>query len=437
VTSRSSIFDLRLWAVLLACTAPALLADAGWLVTTADFRQQPVFLHAIDAKGVKIAPVGSQTTSVISFDDFLQLDRASRARQIAGRFILHLGGGAQIMGEPVGYQDEQVIWSSQAVGELKVSLKEARALVRNGKIAEQIDQIRTEDMVQMSNGDTAKGIVTDISAEKVKISSGGADLELDIENIDWIYFAQAGKPKQQDGRSFRVRLMDGSMLAATSVEMAGDTLNITVAANDQRKVPLASIDGIEQLNGPVSWLSSRIPEQVIQIPYFGSSTWPTRMDLTVGGRKIEFGPSKYARGIGVHAYSRIDYALDGNYEAFRTQYAIAMDERRQYADVTVRIKLDGKLVHEKEHLRADVLSPVVIIDLPKSAKMLTLEVDYGAANDTQDRFNWIEPALLRKKPPPPPPEPPPQPKPQPQVAPTTKPATQPATRPAAPIRLLP
>src|SRR5438552_14085342 len=94
----------------------------------------------------------------------------------------------------------------------------------------------------------------------------------------------------------------------------------------------------------------------------------------------------------------IDYALGGSYEAMRTQYAIAQDEKRQYADVTVRIKLDGKVVHEQEHLKADFLAPMVLVDLPKSAKVLTLEVDYGAANDTQDRFNWIEPALLRKKP---------------------------------------
>ena len=88
----------------------------------------------------------------------------------------------------------------------------------------------------------------------------------------------------------------------------------------------------------------------------------------------------------------------------------------------MRIKVDGKLVHEKQNLRADVLAPVVIADLPKTAKMLTLEVDYGAANDTQDRFNWIEPALLRKKPAPPPPPPPPP-------TPTTKPTTQATTRP--------
>ena len=241
------------------------------------------------------------------------------------------------------------------MGELKVSLKEARALVRNGKSADNIDANRTEDLVQMSNGDTAKGIVTDIAADKVKISSNGADLELSFDNIDVIYFAAAGKPKQKEERSFRVRLLDGSILAATSISFTGDTLAFSLSQNDQRKVPISSVDGIEQLNGPVSWLSSRIPEQIVQVPYYGATPWPTRMDSTVGGRPIQFANQVFSRGIGVHSYSRIDYALDGKYEAFRTQYAIANDERRQYADVTVRIKVDGKLVHEKPNLRADEL----------------------------------------------------------------------------------
>jgi hypothetical protein len=414
---RFVICDLRLWIGIIVFTAPMVLAEAGWMLTTADFRQQAVVLHSIDAKGVMAGPAGTDVASLVPFDQFLQLERSLRSRVGTGRFILHLAGGTRILGEPTGYQDEQVVWNSPVVGELKVSLKEARALVRNGKSPDNVDQERTEDLVQMSNGDTAKGIVTDISARSVKINSGGSDLELGLDNIDWIYFAAAGKAKQQGDRSFRVRLLDGSVLAATAVEFGGDTLAITLGKSDQRKVPIASVDGIEQINGPVSWLSSRVAEQVVQIPYYGSSAWPTRMDLTVGGRPIQFGNQVFARGIGVHSYSRIDYALDGGYEAFRTQYAIAADERRQYADVTVRIKVDGKVVHEKENLRADVLAPMVIIDLPKVAKMLTLEVDYGAANDTQDRFNWIEPALLRKKPPPPS-----------QVVPATKPTTRPATQ---------
>ena len=396
---RSSIIDLRFSIVLiLFCAASALFADAGWVLTTADFHQQAVVLRTIDPSGVTVGPVGSDVASSISYDEFLQLERASHSRVGTGRFTLHLAGGTRILGEPTGYQDEQVAWNSPAVGDLKVPLKEARALVRSGKSAENVDQERTEDLVQMANGDTAKGIVTDITGTNVKINSNGNDLELAMDSIDCIYFAAAGKPKQQTDRSFRVRLLDGSVLAATSVAFKGEELNFSLGANDQRKVPIGSVDGVEQLNGPVSWLSSRIPEQVVQVPYYGSSPWPTRMDLTVGGRPIQFGNQIFSRGIGVHSYSRIDYALDGKYEAFRTQYAIANDERRQYADVTVRIKVDGKVVHEKPNLRADVLAPVVIVDLPKTAKMLTLEVDYGAANDTQDRFNWIEPALLKKKP---------------------------------------
>ena len=59
------------------------------------------------------------------------------------------------------------------------------------------------------------------------------------------------------------------------------------------------------------------------------------------------------------------------------------------------LKIDGKPVHEQEHVRADTLSLPVLVDIPKTARQLTLEVDYGDANDTQDHFNWIEPALLR------------------------------------------
>ena len=308
---RFAICDLRLWIGVILSTAPALFADAGWVLTTADFRPQAVVLRAIDANGVSVGPVGSDVASRIPYDKFLQLDRATRSRVGTGRFILHLAGGTKILGEPTGYQDEQVIWNSPAVGELKVPLKEARALVRNGKSADSIDQERTEDLVQMSNGDTAKGIVSDISGTHVKINSGGSDLELAMDNIDWVYFAAAGKPKQQADRSFRVRLLDGSILAASAVAFDGETLAITLGANDQRKVPIASVDGIEQINGPVSWLSSRVPEQVVQVPYYGASVWPTRMDLTVGGRPIQFGNQIFARGIGVHSYSRIDYALDG------------------------------------------------------------------------------------------------------------------------------
>ena len=66
--------------------------------------------------------------------------------------------------------------------------------------------------------------------------------------------------------------------------------------------------------------------------------------------------------------------------------------------------------------------PLVVLDT-RGAKRITLEVDWGDTYDVQDRFNWIEPALLKDKPRPPDP-----PKPLPVPTTTTAPATQPATR---------
>jgi len=150
------------------------------------------------------------------------------------------------------------------------------------------------------------------------------------------------------------------------------------------------------------------------------------MDRTVSGKPIRFGDRTYARGIGVAPLSRISWTVGdkaaGQYKAFRTQYAI--DGNGPYADVSVRVKLDDKVVYERKDFTAGELSPVVLVPLG-SAKRLTLEVDFGANYNVQDRFNWIEPALLKASViPTPPPAPPPA---TPGVAPATSPSTAPAS----------
>jgi hypothetical protein len=169
----------------------------------------------------------------------------------------------------------------------------------------------------------------------------------------------------------------------------------------------------------------------VQTPFLDRPA-PARMNQTVLGEPIRFGGRTYERGIGVHAYARLAWELDASrYKAFRTQYAL--DGQLPYANVTVRIKLDDRVAHEVKDFRAGALAPLVVLDT-KGAKRITLEVDWGDTYDVQDRFNWIEPALLKEKPPPPEP-----PTPVAKAAPTTSttptptptPATSPATQPAA------
>ena len=62
-----------------------------------------------------------------------------------------------------------------------------------------------------------------------------------------------------------------------------------------------------------------------------------------------------------------------------------------------RILVDGRQVWEKKNVKAGPVSAPAILDIA-GHKSLTLEVDYGENYDVQDRFNWIEPALLRTRP---------------------------------------
>jgi len=383
--------------IALAAAAPS-LADAGWVLTTADLRQEPVALVAVETDGVTITRPASPQPVKIGFDSFLQIDRAAPQRAPEDRFCLHLAGGQRVPGKPVGYKDENIVWRSAALGELAVPVKLARAMVRSGRSADAIDQPRTDDIVLMTNGDTARGIVSDITSDTLMLNVGADTVTVALDSVDVLYFAVAGRPPASSARAFRIRLTDGTIMTFASAESRDNKLRLTALSGSVHEVPMDAVTSVEQLNGPVAWLSSRLPDVAIHTPFFGGMTWPPRMDLTASGKPIQFGGRTYTRGIGVHSYSRLEYSLDGSYEAFRTQYAIATDVRNQYADVTVRIKVDDAVVHEAQHVRAGMLSPVVLIDLPRTAKKLTLEVDYGDAHDTQDHFNWIEPALLRKKP---------------------------------------
>src|SRR5207253_1520118 len=86
-------------------------------------------------------------------------------------------------------------------------------------------------------------------------------------------------------------------------------------------VPISSVTRIEQVNGPVIWLSSLAPLENVQMPYIGIDAHPARMDRTVEGEPIRIGSRTFARGIGVHAYSKLVFAIDAAAREFRTQYA--------------------------------------------------------------------------------------------------------------------
>jgi hypothetical protein len=395
----------------LCASAVQLRADDGWTLTTADFKRQPVNLKSLDDAGAHVIPAAGGQPTTIPYEALLQLDRGGASvQQVRGAYALHLASGDRVGGDPVSIANDQITWRSPAAGELSIPLSSLRAITRGQDAAAppKSDPNATEDVVLLSNGDTVKGIVTGLDAGKltVKQSSGDA-LPVDLAAAKAVLFA-AAKTEQVSGRAFRVQLSDGSVVTAPKVRLTDSRVDLDLGQGKPRPVDLAQVTLIEQLNGPVSWLSARTPAETVYHPMFDVS-FPPQMDRNYRGDKIKFAGREYARGIGVHAYCKLTYALDGSFKAFRTQYALSDDALK--GRVTVRILLDDKVVHEAKDVPPGKLSPVVFLDLG-SAKTISLEAHPGGDPttddrtqwhiDTQSRLNWIEPALLKEKPQPPP-----------------------------------
>jgi hypothetical protein len=87
------------------------------------------------------------------------------------------------------------------------------------------------------------------------------------------------------------------------------------------------------------------------------------------------------------------FELGGRYREFVT--ALGLDDTSgPLADVDVRVRVDGQTRYTKEHVRRGELIGPIRLELG-GASRIELIVDFGANGDPQDRFDWVEPALIR------------------------------------------
>ncbi len=404
---------IRFSSVLSVCSVVTLLlgvrlaaAQSGWTLTTSDFKTRPVNLVALDDAGAKVTEqTAGAAESVIPWQQILQLDRVVETpatpatappKPAAAKFTLYLANGDRFAGEPRALEGETLGWSSPAAGRVDVKLKQVIAIARTTEPPPRRDPQRTEDVVSLANGDATRGLISAIDESGITVQSTGNDVAVPWDSVRTVLLAAVASANINNGaakteRGVRVALADGSVLSGATIHMSGD--KATLGAGDaRREIAAGAVTSIEQVNGPVAWLSSLPPAENVQTPFL-ETIFSARMDRTVTGEPIRFGEQTFPRGIGVHAYSRLVWALPqgDRYQTFRTQYAI--DGDKPYANVTVRVKLDDKVVHEMQDFVAGKISDVVQIPLA-GAKTLTLEVDYSQTYDVQDRFNWIEPALL-------------------------------------------
>lgn len=124
--------------------------------------------------------------------------------------------------------------------------------------------------------------------------------------------------------------------------------------------------------------------------------WPTLADRSVLGESLRSNGKIWARGLGVHAPSSVQFdALDGGF--LRGQVAVddSVLSVPAKGSVIFHVLLDGKVVWSSEEMTAGD-TPVALPSLPiGKAKTLELRVDEASDSFVGDRANWLDVRIVK------------------------------------------
>src|SRR5687768_2853235 len=227
-----------------------------WTLTTADFKTERVSLRALMGRGYQVVSVSWGESRRLSRDQFLEIQRGiSTAPAASSRFIAHLADGNRFTGEPASTSGETINWSSKALGEIKLSMRNLLAISRaDATIDLSGNQPRMEDLILLSNGDTVRGVIASVSSSgaSVQPATGGEPTSVPIDSIAAIHFASTGAttstPSAPAASSFRVTLADGTSLSVAKPSITSGSLQLDGADGTVSSIPLISVTSIEQVN---------------------------------------------------------------------------------------------------------------------------------------------------------------------------------------------
>jgi hypothetical protein len=254
---------------------------------------------------------------------------------------------------------------------------------------------RGQDIVQLTNGDTAAGTIVNWQAEgPLRLDAAGRQVELPRDRVQALLLnsdlARATKPRI----SFRqLVLINGARLSASSTELAGEELKVTLVGGVRIRIPLPAVAAINVYRGPAVYLSDLIPRSYEQSPYLGVH-WPLANDRSVAGGDIRLGGGTYDKGLGLHSQCRVTYSLPPG--ATRFEAIVGLDDvTGRSGAVRVQVLADGKLLLDPAPELAGTDPPRALrLPLPSGAKELMLLVDFGRGGDVQDHVDWADARII-------------------------------------------
>ena len=318
----------------------------------------------------------------------------------AATWTLILGDGDRWEGRIADGRDEQVIVEVSDAGQVSLpigslaSVTSAKAFTAAYSHTVEWFQrapISDDDLLLLTNGDVLRGFVASFDKEGLTFDRDGGAARVPCRMLLAVRFARPSI-KPIDSLLAVIRLRDGTRMTATALELSGDGCEARLPLRARVLVPVDRIRRIDMLGGRWERLSTLTPVSHEQASMLGL-IWEPQTDQNVLGGPLSVAGEAFDYGVGVHSRSKLGYELKGEFHEFVTFFGLD-DAGGPLADVRVAIVVDDVTRYEEPHVRSGKLFGPVRIDVSR-AQRLELLVDFGENGDLQDRFDWIEPGLVR------------------------------------------
>ncbi|MCB9915363.1 MAG: NPCBM/NEW2 domain-containing protein [Planctomycetes bacterium] len=322
---------------------------------------------------------------------------------------VHLvGDRGLVRGELLGGDGEDLEVRLYGGARLGLGIAELASLRVPGRVPDDW----TEALVPADEGDRlyrARGLGLDrIDGTVERFSAEGVTLDsaLGSKLFPWsevaALFVEALEEERAPvrGEPVVVDLYDGSRLPAGFVRLADDGLDLVTSGGRGLRLPLGAVSEVFLEGAGLAFLSDLEPAESATTSLFGDDlgmTWPVRRDRSTTGGPLTAGGRTWTRGLGVHAPSRLVYALGGAWSGLRGSVAVDDEVTHLPARGSVRFRVHGDDVVLWESAVLHGGDPPVAfpqLDLT-GVERLVLEVDMADELAVGDRADWLRPVLVR------------------------------------------
>lgn len=309
---------------------------------------------------------------------------------------------------PGGGGEPQVVIRTKILGEQSFGFSKISSLGRTTEMRNwppEPPKDRTLSHLFTSTGETIKGVIVRSIDTKV-LRFKWRDLRNQPKRMDEVaavYFSKFGDPPSL-GKDIVavVDLADASQIRGRLTRYDAMGAALTDLFGNAHAIGAGAIRSISFRNGRVVYVSDLAPAAVeenanyIRTPNAapGDLAFPHRSDRNASGGGLSIRGRTFRKGIGVHAYSSLEYTLNEEYERFLVTVGIDdCAEGRGNADF--QVYADGTLVKSVTLRGRD--APYEL-DLKNLSLVTTLKlvVDFGADGGVSDYADWAGARLIRK-----------------------------------------